>query len=216
MARDHSSHHGFTTCCNNLGAPPISVVSLLYCCFLSLLPGASLGVLVEELTALCAPRQFSFGKLRLSEWQCVPAGTRYRHCPLNFNIAHMQNGCVCLLWVGAETEVTNPSSAVWGWVVRCLMVSYVTTCMKTDMRNLQGSLWSQLSVDNFRITLAGVKNWKLQLAFCSISFLCFIPCVPRDQLPFQHFSSCMGSSEVLQHFKWNCSICFCFINPPLI
>lgn len=86
----------FPTRCNTLEPLPTSIVTFFYRCSLSLLPGAYFGVLVEELTALCAPRQYLFGKSRLSEWQCVSAGTQCRHCPINFNIAHMQNVCVCL------------------------------------------------------------------------------------------------------------------------
>lgn len=102
-----------------------------------------MGVLVEKLTALCAPQQSSVGKSRLPEWHNT-AGTQYRNCLINFNIAHTQNACVCLLaQAGTEPRaITVVVCRVGSQLPDGLHVWAVpmTTCMKTEMRYLQGSL----------------------------------------------------------------------------
>lgn len=127
--------------------PPLHVLTFLeqlssllpvswFCCSLGLLRELYLGVLVEELAALCAPQQFSVGKSRLPEWY-NPAGTQRRNCPTNLGVAHMQNVCVCVCVFagqglshrhqGARMATPTPDG-LHMWAVP------MTTCMKTEMR----------------------------------------------------------------------------------
>lgn len=134
--------------CNILGAALISGAILGLDA-----PGACLGAWVEELTALRAPRQSSVGKWRLPERHNM-AGTQYRSCPMNFNIADMQNVCVCLPGAGRGWAAGDRSRGVWGWAGRGLMVYMCGQFLWPRVwKQREESFWNQLYMDNVKIKL---------------------------------------------------------------
>lgn len=77
------------------------------------LPWSIFGSAGRRADSSVCTKEFSFGKSGLSEWQRVSAGTQYRHCPINSNIAHMPNVCGCLPVVGRDWGTGNRPQQCW-------------------------------------------------------------------------------------------------------